>query len=321
MIRIDNKWVWDFWLTEYNNLYFCYFLQANKSLVDPDLRHNNVTQGLATSNDLINWEYHGTIFSPSKVENFDDYTTWTGSILKDYNSKWHYFYTGRNKKEKGAKQRIGHAYGNTPYSFERCGSGLALDLDKEIYEEYSENGFWKERAMRDPWVMRHPLKNKYIMAYTARASINEDPYQCGVIGMAESNDLYEWKSTKPLFGGLFSQLEVPQIFTVKDKWYCLFCNHPEDWSDNFKKTYNGPTKRGTHYLIAEKFEGPWQLAPGSYLTTNSEVELYAGRVVEKNDKYFFMAFLHNDQNNNFIGEISNPIPITFDKNGLMSLEF
>ena len=93
------------------------------------------------------------------------------------------------------------------------------------------------------------------MAYTARASINNDPYQCGVIGMAESNDLYEWQSTKPLFGGLFSQLEVPQIFTVKDRWYCLFCNHPEDWSDEFKKNYNGPTRRGTHYLIADKFEG------------------------------------------------------------------
>ena len=34
-----------------------------------------------------------------------------------------------------------------------------------------------------------------------------------------------------------------------------------------------------------------------------------------------MAFLHDDQNGNFIGEISNPIPISFDKNGLMSLEF
>ncbi len=33
------------------------------------------------------------------------------------------------------------------------------------------------------------------MTYTARASIHNDPYQCGVIGMAGSNDLYEWKST------------------------------------------------------------------------------------------------------------------------------
>ena len=174
--------------------------------------------------------------------------------------------------------------------------------------------------MRDPWVMKHPYENKFIMAYTARASINNDPYQCGVIGMAESNDLYQWKSTKPLFGGFFSQLEVPQIFKVKNKWYCLFYNHPEDWSSKFKNDYNGQNKRGTHYLIADKFEGPWDLAPGAYLTTSSETELYAGRVIKKDNKFFFMAFLHDDQNGNFIGEISNPIPMNFDKNGLMSLE-
>ena len=89
---------------------------------------------------------------------------------------------------------------------------------------------------------------------------------------------------------------------------------------NSKKNYNGPNKRGTHYLIADKFEGPWSLAPGPYFTTSSEIELYAGRVIEKDNKFFFMAFLHDDQNGNFIGEISNPIPISFDKNGLMSLE-
>ena len=33
-----------------------------------------------------------------------------------------------------------------------------------------------------------------------------------------------------------------------------------------------------------------------------------------------MAFLHDDQDGNFIGDISDPIPINFDKNGLMSLE-
>ena len=319
MIKLKEKWLWDFWISNDNEIWYCYFLQADKSLKDPDLRHNNVTHGLATSKDLINWEYHGTVFTPSKNENFDDYTTWTGSIIKNKN-KWHYFYTGRNKKENGSKQRIGHAIGDTPYSFNRYGNGLALDLDKNIYQELESDNYWQDRAMRDPWVMKHPYENKFIMAYTARASIHNDPYQCGVIGMAESNDLYEWKSIQPLFGGLFSQLEVPQIFKVKNKWYCLFCNHPEDWSNEFKKNYNGPNKRGTHYLIADKFEGPWDLAPGPYLTTSSETELYAGRVIEKDNKFFFMAFLHDDQNGNFIGEISNPIQISFDKNGLMSLE-
>ena len=116
MIKLKEKWLWDFWISNDNDIWYCYFLQADKSLKDPDQRHNNVTHGIATSKDLINWEYHGTVFTPSKNENFDDYTTWTGSIIKNQNI-WHYFYTGRNKKENGSKQRIGHAIGDTPYSF------------------------------------------------------------------------------------------------------------------------------------------------------------------------------------------------------------
>ena len=85
MIKLKEKWLWDFWISNDNDIWYCYFLQADKSLKDPDLRHNNVTHGFATSKDLINWEYHGTVFTPSKNENFDDYTTWTGSIIKNKN--------------------------------------------------------------------------------------------------------------------------------------------------------------------------------------------------------------------------------------------
>ena len=73
MIKLKEKWIWDFWLSYDSDIWYCYFLQADKSLKDPDLRHNNVTHGLATSKDLINWEYKGTVFAPSKNENFDDF--------------------------------------------------------------------------------------------------------------------------------------------------------------------------------------------------------------------------------------------------------
>ena len=56
LIKLKEKWLWDFWLNKDNDIWYCYFLQADKSLKNPDLRHNNVTHGLATSKDLINWE-------------------------------------------------------------------------------------------------------------------------------------------------------------------------------------------------------------------------------------------------------------------------
>ena len=62
------------------------------------------------------------------------------------------------------------------------------------------------------------------------------------------------------------------------------------------------------------------MAPGPYLTANSEIELYAGRVIEKDNQIFFMAFLHDDYRGNFVGEISNPITININKDGLMNLK-
>ena len=36
---------------------------------------------------------------------------------------------------------------------------------------------------------------------------------------------------------------------------------------------------------------------------------------------FFHLILHDDEDGNFIGEISDPIPINFDKDDLMNLNF
>ena len=121
MLKINDKWVWDFWLANDNNKWYCYFLQADKSLKDPDLRHNNVTQGLATSKDLINWDYHGTVLSPSKKENFDDYTVWTGSIIKE-NSK------------------LGKKIVLVPIAFVSEHSETLVELDIEYKELADKNG-------------------------------------------------------------------------------------------------------------------------------------------------------------------------------------
>ena len=90
-------------------------------------------------------------------------------------------------------------------------------------------------------------------------------------------------------------------------------------SDKFKQNYNGPIRRGTHYLISDNFDGPWEIAPGSFLTSETEVELYAGRILQIENNYFFMAFLHDDKDGNFIGEICDPIPLSFNSEGIMSL--
>ena len=43
VIALKDKWIWDSWYAQEGNRWHGYFLQANKSLGDPDLRHFNVS--------------------------------------------------------------------------------------------------------------------------------------------------------------------------------------------------------------------------------------------------------------------------------------
>ena len=130
MLSLQDKWIWDFWLVSAQDsddgLWHIYFLQADNTLPHPDDRHRNVSQGHATSTDLINWTHKGTCFAPSKTKAWDDWTTWTGSVVKDDAGLWHLFYTGTMHDLDGMHQRIGHATSKDMHSWVRVGDGMCL---------------------------------------------------------------------------------------------------------------------------------------------------------------------------------------------------
>ena len=67
----------------------------------------------------------------------------------------------------GMKQRIGHATCDRPAQLEpRRRRPRARHLG-DRYEEYTP-GHWHDRAMRDPWVMRDPDGDGWMMYFTAR---------------------------------------------------------------------------------------------------------------------------------------------------------
>ena len=53
-------------------------------------------------------------FAPAEAPAWDDYTTWTGSVVQGDDGLWHLFYTGTSRSEDGLKQRIGHATSDRP---------------------------------------------------------------------------------------------------------------------------------------------------------------------------------------------------------------
>ena len=318
VIALDDKWIWDSWYAHDGQLWHAFFLQADKTLGDPELRHWNVTQGHAVSRDLRHWEHLGTCFRPSGGPAWDDYTTWTGSVVQDDDGLWHLFYTGTSRAENGLKQRIGHATSLDLHMWHRVGDGLCLDLSGEIYEEYMP-GHWHDRAMRDPWVMRDPAGEGWLIYFTARVSDVAEPNAGGAIGFATSPDLMRWELQPPVFAGGFGQLEVPQVFETGGRWYCIFCTNAKHWSLDFSARYPGDPVTGTHYLIADTPRGPWQIAPGPFLDASPQGHRYAGRIVNTGEGLVLLGFL-GESKAGFVGVVDDPVPVHVGSGGRLFLK-
>jgi beta-fructofuranosidase len=172
--------------------------------------------------------------------------------------------------------------------------------------------------MRDPWVMRSPRGDGWLMFFTARVPGHAEPNAGGAIGLATSPDLYAWTLRPPVYaGGLFGQMEVPQAFERAGRWYLVFCTSSAHWSEAYRAFNPQKPVSGTHYLIADDPLGPWRVAPGSFLDGHNPCRRYAGKVVATSDGLKLLGFLHSTPEQAFVGGISDPVPLRVDSEGLL----
>jgi beta-fructofuranosidase len=319
-IAIPGKWLWDSWYIRDGHTWHGFFLQADRSLGDPDLRHLNVTQGHAVSSDLVNWTYLGTTFAPQPDRPaWDDSTTWTGSVVRGDDDHWHLFYTGTRLSESSLYQRIGHATSTDLHNWTRVGDGLCLDLTgpNARHYEIDHGDRWHDRAMRDPWVMRDP-RGGWMMFFTGRVPHVAEPNAGGAIGFATSPDLMSWTLEPPVFAGGFGQLEVPQVFEHDGKWYCLFCTSSRHWSEAYRRSNPQSPVTGSHYLMADDPRGPWTVAPGTFFDGAEPCRRYAARIVETNDGLRILGFADGGESD-FGGYVMDPEPVEVLQDGRLSV--
>ncbi len=237
VLRFRDTWTWDFWLAVDGNggdeRHHAFFLQAPKSLRDPNLRHAHATIGHAVSTDLRTWTRTigvpsgSGLFDGPRENAFDDLAQWTGSTVRDPQMLWRTYYTGISGAEGGLVQRVGMATSSDLLSWKKLPEFATLCADGRWYEKLGES-FWPHEAWRDPWVFADP-GGGWHMIVTARAN-SGDPQERGVLGHLHSVDLTHWETLPPLTapGAGFGVLEVPQIHEIDGRTVLIFSCADED---------------------------------------------------------------------------------------------
>lgn len=313
--NLSDHWVWDFWLADDGARYHLYYLHAPKSLGNPDLRHRNARIGHATSTDLVNWTNHGRAFDAGAPGSFDASATWTGSVVRDPTGLWRMYYTGSR-----------FISPDTTANIETVGLATSADLstwtkqpgpvviaDPALYETLGTST-WPEEAWRDPWVFWDEPSQLWHMLITARSKTGTEPDR-GVMAHATSPDLDRWTVQPALSqpGSGFAHLEVFQIVEVGDQKNVVFC------CDSAKLTgARAGNVGGIWTQPVENFPAEVDFRKARLIV---DEHLYAGRVAfDRAGKPHLLAFNNVSAEGDFLGGISDPLPLVIGKDGYLELE-
>jgi beta-fructofuranosidase len=277
-LRLPDHWLWDFWFAVDGDDVHVFYLQAPRSLGDPELRHHNATIGHAVSRDLRRWDVLPDALGSGPPGAFDDLATWTGSVVR-HDGGWHLFYSGIARAEAGRVQRIGLATSDDLIAWER--RGLVLEADTRWYDR---------QHWRDPWVEWDRERERWDMFICATQDGR------GIVAHAHSPDLRMWETGPPLSAPTAHvQLEVPQLVRAGGSWRLLFSD-----------VHAGS---GIHYLSAPARLGPYPAESHDLFPGARPRERYAGRVLERGGERLLFAWLMDDDDGAFVGELADPLPL------------
>lgn len=309
-LRFDDRWVWDFWLAQKGEKIHIFYLQADKSIGDPNQRHYHTSVGHAVSRDLVTWDRLPDALVPSAQPAFDDMATWTGSIIA-HDGSWYMFYTGLSHADKGLVQRIGLAMSHDLMTWQKHPDNPLIKLDSTWYETLDTDQ-WPSEAWRDPYLFVHPDTGEFHAFITARTTQGESLTR-GTIGHAVSSNLLDWQVRPPLtVPRQFGHLEVPQVIYQSNQYFLLF-------SVDHKRKHDHdttPTNSGIYYMTADDILGPYS-APQTLLADAYNTH-YSGRLFQKRDgNWVLMAALFDREDGHYVGEIADPIPVQLIDNRII----
>lgn len=313
MLALTDKWVWDFWFADDDRRrHHIFYLQAPRSLGDPELRHHNASIGHAVSDDLRTWTVLPDALRPGQVGEWDDLATWTGSVIRD-GDLWRMLYTGVCRQERGLVQRVGLATSDDLLHWEKHPANPVLQSDSRWYEQLG-SGRWRDESWRDPFLYRVEGDDACHVLVTARSSIGPCD-GAGVVGRARSNDFVHWEVLAPLTEpGEFAQVEVPQYVDQGTSQVVLFSCLAEDHSAARRRRLGVDGQSGTFAFVRVE-DGPFLPTAAPIAEQAGEI-LYAGKLIVGNDGTpKFVAFRGATARGGFVGELTGPLGVEFHTTG------
>ncbi|MGC9530650.1 MAG: glycosyl hydrolase family 32 [Candidatus Bipolaricaulaceae bacterium] len=311
MFMPEDRYLWDFWLLRWEGEYHLFYLQAPRSLADPELRHGNASVGHAVSRDLTRWQDAGTALEPGPGGAWDDRAIWTGSVI-DWRGRFYMLYTGTCLEEEGKVQRIGLATSRDLLRWEKHPANPVLEANPRWYEGEGVSPFG-ERAWRDPYVIHVPGEGCFCAFITARAAHGPVDGR-GCIGVARSADLVRWEVLPPLAAPRgFAQMEVPQHLRLQGRHYLLF-SAAGPWVVGAGL----PRATGTFYAVSSGPWGPYRF--GGLLLGGEEPARYAAKLVtDPQGELVALSWLGRGGDGTFVGGLSDPVPVRVLSDGALQV--
>ena len=311
MLYLHDRWIWDSWPIDDGDDHHLFYLQAPRSLGNPDLRHRSASIGHAVSADYQHWTVLPDALGPGDPPAWDDLATWTGSVVRGDSGSWHLFYTAISRKEGGRVQRIGRADSDDLITWRRYRDQPLVEADSRWYET-CELMSWREVAWRDPWVFRDPGGDGWHMLITARVRYGPRLTR-GVLGHARSADLDRWVVHPPLTEPSgFGQMEVPQVSVLGGRPVLTFCCLAADLSEERRRA---TPKSGMWSASAGSLLGPFDVEGAVPL---GDTTLYAAHLVGQDTGRPGLLGFRYEEDGVFVGAIPLPVPVRLTPDGTVA---
>ena len=300
MLRLDDRWVWDFWIADTGTDYHLFFLQAPRSLGDQVLRHLNATVGHAVSEDLRALDHRWE--TPWRPAPRAPGRTWRRGPGRCWNTTG----PGTSSIPAPPARRWG------PPAHRSGDLDRSLDLDEAPGQPAHRGGPTLVRAgrvrrlARIPGSFRDPAGEGFHALITARATHGPADAR-GVIGHAWSPDLVRWEVRPPLSEpGEFHHLEVPQVEVVEGTPVLLFSATSMRIGAQRRARLPGePT--GSFLATGESLLGPWDIGHARPIPVP---DLYSARIIrDRAGEWQVLGFYDASERGAFVGETVRPVPL------------